>query len=61
MSIGSNGPKQRPKLNLTVKKELQGLGGQIMAQAKMAKVSGLRCDNCWSGMIAKSFFLGTGP
>jgi cold shock CspA family protein len=48
MSIGSNGPKQRPKLNLTVKKELQGLGGQIMAQSKMAKVSGLRLM-LWSG------------
>ena len=34
-----NGPRQRPKLNLTVKKELQGMGGQIMAQSKMAKVS----------------------
>jgi len=32
-----NGPRQRPKLNLTVKKELQGMGGQIMAQSKMAK------------------------
>jgi hypothetical protein len=34
--IGS-GPKERPKLNLTVKKELQGMGGQIMAQSRMAK------------------------
>jgi hypothetical protein len=37
-SDGNNGPRQRPKLNLTVKKELQGMGGQIMAQSKMAKV-----------------------
>ena len=38
ISSGStNGPRQRPKLNLTVKKELQGMGGQIMAQSKMAK------------------------
>jgi hypothetical protein len=29
--------KERPKLNLTVKKELQGMGGQIMAQSRMAK------------------------
>jgi cold shock CspA family protein len=36
-SGSNNGPKQRPKLNLTVKKELQGMGGQIMAQSKMAK------------------------
>jgi cold shock CspA family protein len=36
-SDGNNGPRQRPKLNLTVKKELQGMGGQIMAQSKMAK------------------------
>jgi cold shock CspA family protein len=34
MSIGT---KERPKLNLTVKKELQGMGGQIMAQSRMAK------------------------
>ena len=34
----SVGPKERPKLNLTVKKELQGMGGQmIMAQSRMAK------------------------
>lgn len=33
----SNGLKERPKLNLTVKKELQGMGGQIMAQSRMAK------------------------
>lgn len=38
-SGSNNGPKQRPKLNLTVKKELQGMGGQIMAQSKMAKVN----------------------
>ena len=29
--------KERPKLNLTVKKELQGMGGQIMAQSSMAR------------------------
>lgn len=38
---GGNGessrPKERPKLNLTVKKELQGMGGKIMAQSQMAK------------------------
>jgi len=33
----SIGNKERPKLNLTVKKELQGMGGQIMAQSRMAK------------------------
>jgi len=32
-----NRPKERPKLNLTVKKELQGMGGKIMAQSQMAK------------------------
>merc|ERR1712194_557266 len=36
--IGSSGGlKERPKLNLTVKKELQGMGGKIMAQSQMAK------------------------
>ena len=29
--------KERPRLNLTVKKELQGLGGKIIAQSGMAK------------------------
>lgn len=33
----SGGLSERPKLNLTVKKELQGMGGQIMAQSRMAK------------------------
>lgn len=33
----SSGLKERPKLNLTVKKELQGMGGKIMAQSRMAK------------------------
>jgi len=33
----SGGLKERPRLNLTVKKELQGMGGQIMAQSGMAK------------------------
>ena len=37
-SGSSGGLKERPRLNLTVKKELQGLGGQIMAQSRMAKV-----------------------
>lgn len=37
-SFGSSGGlNERPKLNLTVKKELQGMGGQIMAQSRMAK------------------------
>ncbi len=37
-SFGSSGGlSERPKLNLTVKKELQGMGGQIMAQSRMAK------------------------
>ena len=36
-SIGS-GLKERPRLNLTVKKELKGLGGKIIAQSGMAKV-----------------------
>jgi cold shock CspA family protein len=36
--LGS-GHKERPKLNLTVRKELKGLGGKIMAQSSMAKVS----------------------
>lgn len=36
-SGSSGGIKERPKLNLTVKKELQGMGGQIMAQSRMAK------------------------
>jgi len=35
-SIGI-GLKQRPKLNLTVKNELKGLGGKIIAQSGMAK------------------------
>ena len=35
--LGS-GFKERPKLNLTVKKELKGLGGKIIAQSGMAKV-----------------------
>ena len=30
--------KQRPRLNLTVKNELKGLGGRIIAQSGMAKV-----------------------
>ena len=30
--------KERPKLNLCVKKELKGLGGKITAQSGMAKV-----------------------
>merc|ERR1712194_497009 len=35
--IGSSGGlKERPRLNLTVKKELQGMGGKIMAQSRMA-------------------------
>lgn len=33
----SSGKKERPRLNLTVKKELQGLGGKIIAQSGMAK------------------------
>jgi hypothetical protein len=36
-SGSSGGLKERPRLNLTVKKELQGMGGQIMAQSRMAK------------------------
>lgn len=37
-SFGSSGGlSERPKLNLNVKKELQGMGGQIMAQSRMAK------------------------
>ena len=36
-SGSSGGLKERPKLNLTVKKELQGMGGKIMAQSRMAK------------------------
>lgn len=35
-SGSSGGLKERPKLNLTVKKELQGMGGKIMAQSRMA-------------------------
>lgn len=35
-SVGT-GLKERPKLNLTVKKELKNLGGQIIAQSGMAK------------------------
>lgn len=36
--VTAAGARQRPKLNLTVKKELKdGLGGQIMAQSGMAK------------------------
>jgi len=35
-SIGS-GLKERPRLNLTVKNELKGLGGKIIAQSGMAK------------------------
>lgn len=35
-SGSSGGLKERPRLNLTVKREM---GGQIMAQSKMAKVS----------------------
>ena len=36
--VSGIGAGQRPKLNLTVKKELKdGLGGQIMAQSGMAK------------------------
>lgn len=34
---GSMGKKERPRLNLTVKNELKGLGGKIMAQSGMAK------------------------
>ncbi len=33
----TSGKKERPKLNLTVKKELKGLGGKIIAQSCMAK------------------------
>ena len=33
------GKKERPRLNLTVKKELQGMGGKIVAQSGLAKVS----------------------
>jgi len=33
----AGGTKERPKLNLTVKKELQDMGGKIMAQSQMAK------------------------
>lgn len=36
-SAGGGTPKERPRLNLTVKKELQGMGGKIMAQTGMAK------------------------
>ena len=36
-SGSSGGLKERPRLNLTVKKELRGMGGQIMAQSRMAK------------------------
>lgn len=36
-TIGSGLKKERPKLNLTVKKELKGLGGKIIAQSGMAK------------------------
>lgn len=36
-SGSSGGLKERPRLNLTVKKELKGMGGQIMAQSRMAK------------------------
>merc|ERR1712038_313255 len=35
-SIGS-GLKERPRLNLTVKNELKGLGGKIIAESGMAK------------------------
>jgi len=35
-SGSSGGLKERPKLNLTVKKELQGMGGKIMAQSRLA-------------------------
>uniref|UniRef100_A0A6T7IY63 CSD domain-containing protein n=1 Tax=Attheya septentrionalis TaxID=420275 RepID=A0A6T7IY63_9STRA len=35
--ISASGKKERPRLNLTVKKELQGLGKKIMAQSGMAK------------------------
>ena len=36
--VTAAGARQRPKLNLTVKKELKdGLGGQIVAQSGMAK------------------------
>ncbi len=38
-SIGSGVKKERPRLNLTVKQELKGLGGKIIAQSGMAKVS----------------------
>ena len=37
--LGSGGHKERPKLNLTVRKELKNLGGKIMAQSMMAKVN----------------------
>ena len=44
-SIGS-GLKERPQLNLTVRKELKGLGGKIIAQSGMAKVRGHKqCNN----------------
>ena len=51
--LGS-GLKERPKLNLTVKKELKGLGGKIIAQSGMAKVS---CKSrvtplmSWNGLL----------
>jgi hypothetical protein len=41
----SSGHKERPKLNLTVRKELKGLGGKIMAQSSMAKVSNQALSN----------------
>ena len=44
----NSGPKERPKLNLTVKK---GMGGRIMAQSGMAKVR----DNTYDFVNAFSF------
>lgn len=35
--VAGGGKKERPRLNLTVKKELKGLGGKIIAQSCMAK------------------------
>ncbi len=57
----SSGLKERPKLNLTVKKELQGMGGQIMAQSRMAKgpdgTNGF--DSGWTTRVRKHAPLNT--
>ncbi|KAL3807241.1 hypothetical protein ACHAXA_007974 [Cyclostephanos tholiformis] len=57
----SSGLKDRPKLNLTVKKELQGMGGQIMAQSRMAKgpdgTNGF--DSGWTTRVRKHAPLNT--